>query len=188
VSPQTIFAQPSQGLYTAPAYLKGATRAADRVCLSAGHYFQGVLTPDAKPGWFRTPVIGHARSAREGFLRLPDGAWLLGYGRQDGQFECIDVASGKSRWTYDLHAATSDVMACDLDGDGRAEFLFSTSDGHVYALGDDAGRPRVLWRVDCPPGSFGPIPATLTTDGHSVIVLPCSDGRVRVYGPVTKAE
>lgn len=188
VSPQTIFSQPSQGLYTAPAYLAGTTRKDDRVCLSAGHYFQGVLTPDGKPGWFRTPAIGQARSAREGFLRLPDGTWLLGYGRQDGQFECIDVASGKTRWTYDVHAATSDVVACDLDGDGRAEFLFSTSDGHVYAVGDDAGQPRVLWRADCPPGSFGPIPATLTKDGHSMIVLPCSDGRVRVYGPRAKTE
>lgn len=181
VSPQTVFSQPSQGLYTAPAYLNGPTRADDRVALTAGHYFQGVLTPDAKPAWYRLPVIGRARTSREGFLQLSDQKWLLGYGRQDGVFECIDVSTGQTRWTYDLHASASDVTTCDLDSDGHADFLFSTSDGHVYALTDDSSRPRLVWRTDCPPGSCNPVPASLTNDGHAQIILPCGDGHVRVY-------
>src|SRR5205823_5939360 len=81
--PPKIFNQPSQGLYTLPALLANA--AGDpTVCLTNGHYFQGVMSLREKPLWYRLPEgggscrRGRRRQVRDpGYnrrrLRLPPG-------------------------------------------------------------------------------------------------------------------
>src|SRR5207249_5777285 len=91
--PPRIFNQLSQGLYTFPAILD-EPHGEPTVCLVDGHYFVGVMTAHAHPVWYRLPEVGEARTGAEGFLRLPDGRWLMGFGRQDGRFACVEVATG----------------------------------------------------------------------------------------------
>ncbi len=44
----------------------------------------------------------------EDFLRLRDGGWFRGFGRQDGRFVCIQVVDGHVRWKISLEASASE--------------------------------------------------------------------------------
>ena len=117
--PPEIFDQPSQGLYTLPAILERAGED-PLVCLVAGHYFQAAMSIRAEPLWYKLPMAGQSRCAREAFMPLADGRWLMGFGRQNGDFACVNVMDGATRWEMPLEASCSDVAVCDINGDGRA--------------------------------------------------------------------
>ena len=180
--PPKIFNQPSQGLYTFPAILE--QQGSDPlVCLIDGHYFQGVMSLHGKPCWYATPTLGENHCACEGFLRLADGKWLTGFGRQNGRFACVNVADGSLRWELPLESACSDVVTCDVDGDGVPEFVFGTSHGKLYAVGDRSGKPHVLWTLDIGAGVGNVILADVNGDGASEIIVARGDGYVSVFGP-----
>ncbi len=185
--PPEIFKQPSQGLYTFPAILDRKDNS-PLVSLVDGHYFQATMTIKAEPLWYKIPPPGENRAACEGFLQLPDGTWLMGFGRQNGNFACVNLADGSVRWELPLDAAASDTITCDIDGDGRQEFLFGTSHGECFAVADDAGRPRVVWKAALGAASGAPIAADLNGDGASEIVVPTVDGFVTLLGAVPKPK
>ncbi len=189
--PPTIFRQPSQGLYTLTAVLEEEQETDPTVCLVGGHYFQGAMSIRARPYWYKLPVVGENRFAAESFLRTQDGAWLLGVGRQNGKFGCIDVATGTLRWEVDLLASCAEACALDVDGDGRLEFVLATSHSQLIALGDENGQPREVWRTDLPSGAgmstypaaiASTIAADVNADGRSEIIVPLHDGYVYVLG------
>lgn len=173
--PPKIFNQPSQGLYTLPAILPN-DKGDPTVCLVDGHYFIGVMTAKAKPKWYRLPVVGECHAGAEGFLQTQDGRWLMGIPRQDGKFVCVDVETGNPRWEYPLEATADDVSACDIDGDGRQEFLVGTSHGDLFALADEGDNPRVVWRAQFPTGVRSPVIADVDGDGASEILVAMGDG------------
>ena len=178
--PPDIFKQPSQGLYTFPAVL--ARDGADPwVCLAGGHYFQAGMTLHASPGWYSIPEPGVNRCASEGFMRLPGGEWLMGFGRQNGAFACVNAADGALRWELPLEAAATDTAAADINGDGAPEFLFGDSHGRLWAVADKEGTPEVVWRVDIGAAPGAPVPADVDGDNATDLVVPCADGRVRVF-------
>lgn len=175
--PPAIFAQPCQGLYTYPAILP-RLHGTPLVALVAGHYFHAVMTIDTQPLWYRIPAPGDNRAGAEAFLPLPDGAWVMGFGRQNGMFACVDAATGAVRWEYDLGATCADTIAGDVDGDGRNEFLAATSHGDLIALGDKDGTPRIVWKTQLNTALGAPILADITGDGKSEIVVAGQDGMV----------
>jgi VCBS repeat protein/FG-GAP repeat protein len=177
VIPSKTFNQPSQGLYTLPAILEEPGKE-PTVCLVDGHYFMGVMTAHAHPRWYRLPEVGEARTAAEGFLQLPDGRWLIGFGRQNGRFACVEAATGKTRWELPINASASGVSACDIDGDGRQEFLFGTSHGDLYAVRDEDGRARVVWKKRLSASVGMPVVADVDGDGSSDILVVTGDGQL----------
>ncbi len=88
-------------------------------------------------------------------LRLPgiadvhgDGRLCVGICRANGLFSCLDGATGASMWQIDLQSTTSDIVSCDIDGDGKEEFIAGTTDGRLLAIGTDAaGRGVIRWSV-----------------------------------------
>ena len=155
------------------------------VCLVNGHYFQAAMTLSAKPLWHHLPPPGEARTACEGFIRLsasPGTKWAMGFGRQNGHFACLNVSDGSQRWDLDVGGSCADVVACDVDGDGRAEFVFGTSHGAIYAVGDDGDKPRIAWKLDTAAGQGAPILADVLGAGSPQIIVPGADGRIGVYG------
>ncbi|MBI2431669.1 MAG: VCBS repeat-containing protein [Candidatus Hydrogenedentes bacterium] len=180
--PPTIFSQPCQGLYTLPAILE--RQGADPlVALMSGHYFQAIMTLRAAPLWYKIPMPGEARSGAEAFLQTPEGNWLMGFGRQNGMFACVNIDDGSLRWEFPLEAAAADAITCDVDHDGRYEFVFGTSHGELVALGDDAGSARLVWRAQLGAALGPPIAADLDADGASEIVVPTAEGQVLLLGP-----
>lgn len=175
--PPNIFKQPSQGLYTLPAILP-EKQGEPTVCLVDGHYFVAAMTSHAAPKWYHLPVVGEAHAGAEGFLKTRDGQWLMGFGRQDGQFVCLDVATGKVRWEFPLESTTSAVAACDINGDGAQEFIFGTTHGELYALADAGRSARVVWKARLPASVGAPVIADVDNDGASEILVSLGDGRL----------
>lgn len=183
LSQPDIFRQPSLGLYTLPALLD-RPGGVPLVCLTDGHYFQAVMTLHAEPLWYALPKPGENPAGAEGFLPLNDGAWLMGFGRQNGRFTALDVNTGKIRWELPVDASCSDVISCDVDGNGRHEFVFTTSHGALWAVGDSEGKPEVLWRSELgAPAAGAPIAGDVNRDGKSEIITALADGTLLVLGP-----
>lgn len=179
IIPQKIFDQPSQGLYTLPAILEGDERTL--VALCAGHYFLGMMGPRAEPYWYQLPDIGSARSGAEGFLRLPGGEWwLIGFGRENGGFACLDAATGRVRWELPLDASAGDVVACDINGDGMEEFILGDSHGHLWAVADRGDGAAVVWKAALQASAGSPVIADLDGDGALEIIVPTGDGNLTV--------
>jgi len=178
--PPKIFDQPSQGLYTLPAILE-RDEGGPVVCLVAGHYFQAAMSLRAAPMWYKLPPAGESRCAEEGFMRLPDGTWLMGFGRQNGNFACLNVSDGSVRWELPVEASCTDVATCDIDGDGQQEFVFGTSHGVLYAIRDGGDQPEVVWQAPLSAGAGSPIAADVNADGQSDIVVPTADGYVNLF-------
>ncbi|HOE12300.1 MAG TPA: FG-GAP-like repeat-containing protein [bacterium] len=188
-----VFQQSSMGLYTFPAVLKQKNTDPPAVCLIGGHYFIGVLSIQGTPYWYHLPTVGECRADPEGVLQTEEGTWLMGVGRQNGHFSCLNALDGKMRWDLDLQAGCAEICAMDVDGDSRQEFVIATSHNRVYAIGDDSGTPRRAWEVEIPSGAGlpghiypaglgAPILADVNKDGNSEIILPLADGYVYILG------
>lgn len=175
--PPDVFRQTSQGLYTLPAIL-ARKDLIPLVALVGGHYFQGVMSIKAEPLWHAIPAIGTARGAEEGFVQLLDGNWLMGFGRQNGKFACVNVHDGAVRWELPVEATCSDVVSCDIDGDGAQEFIFGTSHAELFAVRDENGSCKMVWKVALGSAAGAPIVADVTGDGLSDILVPTADGHV----------
>jgi outer membrane protein assembly factor BamB len=184
--PPQIFNQPSQGLYTLPAILDRKDQI-PLVVLVGGHYFQGAMSVKAEPLWHAIPAIGSARSAEEGFIQTADGNWLMGFGRQNGSFACVNVSDGSVRWELPVEASCSDVVSCDIDGDGKQEFVFGTSHGALYAVGDDNATPKVVWKATLNSAAGAPILADVTGDGKTDAIVPTADGVVSLFPSPTNS-
>lgn len=106
----------------------------------------------------------------------------MGFGRQNGNFACLNVADGTVRWELPVEATCSDVTVCDVDGDGRMEFLFGTSHGFLYAVQDAGNHGKILWEVRGDAAWGAPIPADVNGDGVSELMVSSTDGYVFVLG------
>ncbi|MCG3199845.1 MAG: hypothetical protein GHCLOJNM_04373 [bacterium] len=177
--PPNIFKQPSQGLYTFPAILDSPS-GDPTVALVSGHYFQAAMSLRAAPYWYKLPLCGEAPSAVETFLQLPSGEWLMGFGRQDGKFVCLNVKDGSRRWELDVQGTCSDPATLDVDGDGIQEFVFGTSHKALYAVGEGGSVSRVVWKAELSAGVGNLIAADVTGDGRCEILAPTTDGFLNV--------
>lgn len=78
-------------------------------------------------------------------------------------------------------AALSSIVAVDIDGDGRIEFVFGGFDGFLYAVEAESG--DVLWSLDLGAPVGDPIVADINGDGASEILVPAADGYLYAIGP-----
>ena len=72
----------------------------------------------------------------------------------------------------------------DLDGDGHAELLLGTGDGHLFALKEIDGAATVLWSVRLGGRVGSPVLADLDRDGVAEILVPTDDGQMHCLGSV----
>lgn len=133
--------------------------------------------------WKRTPFT-------DMMLRLPgiadihgDGRLCIGICHANGDFSCLDGATGKERWSIDLRSATADIVSCDIDGDGKEEFIAGTTDGRLIAIGiDSSGRGTIRWSVNIGFALGNPIVADVDGDGFCEILVVSGDGRLVCVG------
>jgi len=123
-------------------------------------------------------------------LRLPgiadvhgDGRLCVGICRANGLFSCLDGATGASMWQIDLQSTTSDIVSCDIDGDGKEEFIVGTTDGRLLAIGTDAaGRGVIRWSVPIGSALGSPVVADVEGIGSPEILVVTGDGSLLCIG------
>lgn len=97
----------------------------------------------------------------------------------DKEFLCYDALTGAVKWTYPLGTTSSGVVAADVDGDGKPEFLFGTADGRLIALrGGAETEQRVVWELAFPAALGPPIVADVDGNGAMAILVSCADGQL----------
>lgn len=123
-------------------------------------------------------------------LRLPGiadvngtGRLCVGLCRANGVFHCLDGVTGASLWEIDLQSTTADIVSCDIDGDGKEEFIVGTTDGRLLAIGTDAaGHGVIRWSVPIGSALGSPVIADVDGDGSSEILVVSGDGSLVCIG------
>jgi hypothetical protein len=106
------------------------------------------------------------------------------------RFACYDAATGQCRWELPLPGRGSDVICCDIDGDGRPEFLFGCADGNLYAVQArrDVSAGRILWQVPLGAPVGQPVVADLDNDGLAEVLVCTQDGCLHVLAATRSAR
>ncbi len=153
------------------------------VLRSAGINGMALLDPAAEQVWFRSArVWQYYRSIPAVADTAGTGRLRLGIIDEDGVFECLDASTGETVWSVELGCLPSDtsVVAGDLTGNGRGEFLAGLPDGRLVCIGEEDGRGKVVWEKPLGASIANPIIADVDGDGLAEIVLSTSDGCVRI--------
>ncbi|NOX55985.1 MAG: VCBS repeat-containing protein [Planctomycetes bacterium] len=156
--------------------VRASARMRPHFLLPLGHGGIGLLGPDLRTEvWFHKPYYDTPQKV--GLIDVDgDGRLEVGYEeRRDGWFVCRDLWTGQEEWRIKLPGAGYGAcITADFDGDGRGEFLIGDC-----CIGTDAeGRGQLRWRAS----HWAPYPlvADLDGDGGGELILPGSDGRLRV--------
>lgn len=170
--------------YGSPIILDADNDGKDEILVAGCFGGFGVLRDDYTIlWWMRTPFT-------DMMLRLPgvadvfgDGRLCIGACRSNGTFLCLEAATGNVLWEMDLHTTTADIAACDIDGDGKEEFIAGTTDGRLIAIGTDAsGRGAIRWSVEFGFALGNPVVADVNGDGASEVIVTCGDGTLVCVG------
>ena len=101
-----------------------------------------------------------------------DGVLKLGLaGCRDG-FRCVDPRTGKVLWTV-AGGASSNCVACDVDGDGLEEFLYA--DGKMLKA---VGNGKIVWEISLPAGVTQLAVADVDGDSASEVLAGADDGKM----------
>jgi outer membrane protein assembly factor BamB len=110
-----------------------------------------------------------------------DGITEIGLSYADGDFVCLRADTGEEKWRLHLGQVASDIVACDIDGDGRIEFIIGTREGELMALGvSRTGCGLIKWRIPFGFSLGPPVIADFDGDGRSEILVMAGDGKM--YG------
>ena len=86
-------------------------------------------------------------------------------------------------WSLDLRSTTADIVSCDIDGDGKEEFIAGTTDGRLLAIGTDAsGKGVIRWGVNIGFALGSPVIADVDGDGCCEILVVSGDGSLVCVG------
>ncbi len=121
----------------------------------------------------------------DGSNALPALADLDGDGNMElcgpasaGGLRCYDPRSGELRWTWQTERALTDVLAIDIDHDGKDELVFG-EDRRIVALKELGGVPMVLWSLNNDSTVYSPIAADTDADGLAeILYLTANDGLI----------
>jgi outer membrane protein assembly factor BamB len=146
--------------------------------LLAGSWGQwGAWTMDRKLLWTFNPDKAQLALRCPGIGDVDgDGKLELGVIHDGGLFRCYDATNGNLKWELQGIKQTSEVVAADVDGDGRPEFVA----GLAAFKAVDQSSGTVIWELDVP-AAHAPVVADLDGDGLCEMIVGCTDGKIRVY-------
>jgi hypothetical protein len=154
------------------------------LCVGAFGGF-GVLNDDMNMRWWKVASFGDT------LYRMPtvvdidsDGMLELVQGHSSGTIVVYDALNGRVRYSLDIKTITTDIISCDINGDGIDECITGTNDGRLLILGVKAGKLEILqqWSVGSAVGS----PTVAEINGKLSILCVSGEGKLRVHSSVTK--
>jgi outer membrane protein assembly factor BamB len=100
-----------------------------------------------------------------------DGALDLGLASNHGAFYCVDGRDARELWKYRIpqQVTLTHPAAADVDGDGRAEFVFGTMAGELLVLNGEDGSVARRLCFGSPVGA--PIVADTDGDGDAEVLV-----------------
>jgi hypothetical protein len=110
-----------------------------------------------------------------------------------GYLYVYDGMTGDVKFTYDLKpefgrsVRIMNMLTCDIDGDGKLEYIFTTNTGYLVAMGvDGAGDAmEVRWSMFFDMEMGQPAIADVNGDGLAEIIFTAEDGYLYVVGDIT---
>ena len=133
----------------------------------------GLMRPDPRLGvWREDP--GYDIPEKIGLVDVDaDGELEVGYSlKNHSMFHCRDLSSGNHKWQIDLPGIpVGPVLTCDVDGDGKGEFLVDR-----WCIGtDQCGVGEIRWESPVPFGWA----AIADIDGDGIGEIACPNrGRI----------
>jgi len=127
------------------------------------------LAPDRRWGW----TVG--TGSRRGVVRA-----VRGDTGQEIWREYLSNGKAKPETADQPENQLSAVLALDVNGDGRTEFVVGGNDGWLYAV--DSGTGRLVWGLDLKAPVLNPIAADFDGVGSSEILVPTGDGYLYAVG------
>jgi hypothetical protein len=136
----------------------------------------GVLDKNHKPIWWRDSALADQCMRYAGLTDIDnDGVLELGVSHLWGDFVCYSILDGKEKWRMPLGAIASDMVSCDIDGDGFNEYIFGVSDGRLIALGD---KGKIKWQMDFGTSTGNPVIFDFDGDGKPEIFVVSGDSHL----------
>lgn len=96
----------------------------------------------------------------------------------DHKFVCLNAHTGETKWEFPVNGSISGAITADVDGDGKPEFIFGTTDGHLFALRGGKPARRVAFDIQLPAALGAPIVCDLLGTGKMQILVGCADGKL----------
>jgi len=129
--------------------------------------------------------IDDERSSMGAVAPINDGRLVVCVGSHRGYLEARLIGDGGVLWSIFLENGNassssgnrnslSDVIALDVNNDGRIEFMVGDDSGWLYALDGETG--KIVWSLDLGANVGDPIAGDVDHDGFSEIVVPTADG------------
>jgi len=144
----------------------------------------GVLRQDNSILWWKRSPFTDMMLRHPGIADVyGDGRLCVGVCHADGEFVCLEASSGSELWSIALGSTTSDIASCDIDGDGKEEFIVGATDGRLMAIGVDSGGEGVIrWTLDTGYALGSPVVADADGDGVAEILVVCGNGQLLCVG------
>lgn len=160
-----------------PAVLMSAPSSLASTTLSASAVYWSLKFPEARPYPDLLPGVGDVDGdARNGRLEIG--------GTFASSFNCYTIG-GDLKWQYQGKGKIqfTDVITADIDGDGKAEFIYGAENGRIYVLKGDVGltdAQREKWVINVGMLMGNPIVADVDGDGSPEIIVTRGDATLLV--------
>ena len=144
----------------------------------------GILRRDYSVVWWKRTPFTDMMLRHPGIADVRgDGRLCIGVCHANGVFSCLEESSGRELWSLELGSTTADIASCDIDGDGREEFIAGTTDGRLLAIGTGApGQGVIRWSIDLGFALGNPVVADADGDGRAEVLVVCGDGTLVCIG------
>ena len=138
----------------------------------------GVIDGNGAMRWWQSAPLSTLSGAFFGIADIDaDGLPEIAMSTADGDLIVVRADTGLEKWRLHPGEVATDIITCDIDGDGVVELIATTQQGCVLCIGVGShGAGVVRWRIDLGYSLGPPIAADIDGDGRSEILVVSGDG------------